>query len=122
MVLSPENTTYGMANVPFNLTVLGPVAWLGYSLDFQPNVTLTGNTTLTGLSPGTHSITVYGNTTQGVVEVSETVFFTLSATESVPTATIAAVAAASTGTVVAVAAVVYVKKRRTSGMNVVKNS
>jgi parallel beta-helix repeat protein len=112
VVLSPENTTYSMASVPLNLTVSGPVSWLGYSLDFQPNVTLTGNTTLTGLSPGTHSVTVYGNATQGVAEVSETVFFTLSATESVPTATTAAVAAASVGTAAAAAYLVYWKKRK----------
>jgi len=112
VVLSPENTTYGMAGVPLNFTVSCPVSWLGYSLDFQPNVTLNGNTTLTGLSPGTHSVTAYGNTTQGVAEVSVTVFFTVSLTESVPTATVAAVAAASVSIVVGVTAVVYLKKRK----------
>ncbi len=113
IVLSPENTTYITVNVPLNLIASDPVSWLGYSIDSQPNATLTANTTLTDVSPGTHSLTVYGNSTEGVVGVSQTVFFTVSVAEPVPTAAIAAVAVASAGTVVAVAAVVYIKKRRT---------
>ena len=110
MVLSPENTTYSTASVPLNLTVSGPLSWLGFSLDLKPNVTVTGNTTLTDLSPGTHSVMVYGNSTQGITAFSKTIFFTINAPEAVPTVAIAAIAATSAGTVVAAVAVVYFKK------------
>lgn len=112
MVLSPENVTYSATSVPLNLVVSGPVSWLGYSLDLQSTVILAGNTTLNDLSPGMHSVTVYGNTTQGVTAFSETVFFTVSVTESIPTVAVAAVVVGSAGTAGALATVMYLKKHK----------
>ena len=60
-ILSPQNTTYATTSVPLTFTVYdySLISWMGYSLDNQPNATITGNTTLTGLALGTHDITVY---------------------------------------------------------------
>lgn len=110
IVLSPENITYSTTNIPLHLLASQPISWLGYSLDFQTNVTASGNTTLTGLSQGAHSITVYVNTTEGVSASSETIFFNVNAPEPFPIVPLAA-----TSTVVTVATsvclMVYFKKR-----------
>ena len=112
LVLSPENVTYVTTSIPLDLIVSQPISWLGYSLDFQPNVTISGNTSLTSLSQGAHSLTVYGNTTRGVFARSETIFFDVNAPESFPTVPVAAVTTASIGTVVAVGILVYRKNRK----------
>lgn len=64
-VVSPENQTYATSSVPLSFTVDKPTSWIGYSLDAQHNVTITGNTSLSGLSYGHHSIIVYANDTSG---------------------------------------------------------
>ncbi len=110
-VLSPENITYSTINIPLNIITSQPTYWLGYSLDSQPNVTATGNDTLTGLSQGAHSLTVYGNTTQGVTASSETIFFNVNAPEPFPVAPVAVTTTVATVAVGAVA-LVYFKKRR----------
>jgi hypothetical protein len=57
--LSVANTTYLTGNVPLNFTINGNTTQITYSLDEQANVTIPGNTTLTGLSVGAHNVTVY---------------------------------------------------------------
>jgi hypothetical protein len=79
-VLSPENTTYSNADVPLEYTVNRAVYSTIYSLDEQTNVTIIGNTTLTGLSEGPHSIVVYIEDAQGNISASETVHFTVNTT------------------------------------------
>jgi hypothetical protein len=59
----------------FNVSETG--AWMGYSLNGQANVTIAGNTTLSGLPDGFHSITVYANDTVGNMGASHTVYFTI---------------------------------------------
>jgi hypothetical protein len=76
-VESMENKTYGVADVPLNFTVDEPTSWIGYSLDGQDNVTLTANTTLTGLSEGTHNLTVYARDIAGNTGTSKTLNFTV---------------------------------------------
>jgi parallel beta-helix repeat protein len=76
-VLSPENKTYAVADVPLSFTVSEATAWMGYSLDGQTNVTVGGNTTLVGLSDGVHTITVYAEDTAGNMGASNTVYFTV---------------------------------------------
>lgn len=78
-ILSPQNQTYYNSSVPLNFTVYNysPVSWMGYSLDNQANVTINGNTTLTGLSQGSHGIIVYANDTAGNMGVSGTVYFAM---------------------------------------------
>ena len=76
-VLSPENKTYNVSSVPLTFTVSEPGSWIGYSLDEQANVTITGNTTLTGLSDGIHSLTVYASDLFGNIGSSSKVYFTI---------------------------------------------
>lgn len=76
-VVSPENKIYATSSVPLNFAVSEPTSWIGYSLDAQHNVTVTGNATLSGLSYGYHNITVYANDTSGNMGSSGTVCFTV---------------------------------------------
>ncbi|MEM3695110.1 MAG: hypothetical protein QXJ11_04030 [Candidatus Bathyarchaeia archaeon] len=65
-VLSPEDgVVYAVKDVPLIFTVDKVVSWIGYSLDGQANVTISGNTTLTGLVEGAHYVIVYANDTFG---------------------------------------------------------
>jgi parallel beta-helix repeat protein len=85
MVLSPENTTYYTSSVMLTFNVSEPVSWMGYSLDGQANATIAGNTTLSGLPNGSHSIIVYANDTAGNMGASSMTYFTIA---KVPTITI----------------------------------
>jgi hypothetical protein len=105
-VLSLANQTYYASNVPLNFTVSELATQIKYCLDGQENVTIAGNTTLTGLSNGDHSVTVYAMDEAGNVGVSEPVCFSV---VPFPTTTVAA----STGAVTLVAGLlVYYKKRK----------
>jgi hypothetical protein len=92
-----------------NFTSNKPIIWAAYSLDDQQNVTISVNTTLTGLSSGRHNITVYANDTYGNMGASETVNFTIS--EPFPTAVVAVVSITSV-TVIGIGLLVYFKKRK----------
>ncbi|MEM7824090.1 MAG: hypothetical protein QW227_01800, partial [Candidatus Aenigmatarchaeota archaeon] len=74
-ILSPANTTYNMMSLDLNWTASEPLSWAGYSLDGAPNVTLTGNTSLTP-GAGTHTITIYGTDNAGLTG-SDSVTFTM---------------------------------------------
>jgi hypothetical protein len=84
LVLSPQNKTYDANNLPLELTVNKPASWISYSLDGQKNVTTTTNATLTGLSEGLHTLTVYANDTEGNMDTSEAINFSVAQT-STPT-------------------------------------
>jgi hypothetical protein len=73
--LSIENQTYNTTNVPINFTVDENISQAAYSLDGQANVTVAGNSTLTGLTLGTHNITVYVWDDSGKVGASQNVNF-----------------------------------------------
>jgi len=79
-VLSPENKTYAVSDVPLSFTVSESASWMGYSLDGQANVTVTGNTTLASLLDGSHHVVVYANDTAGNMGASITVYFTVDTT------------------------------------------
>jgi hypothetical protein len=79
-VLSPKNTTYNKSNVELTFTVNESASWMGYSLDGQGNVTVGGNTTLTGLADGSHRVVVYANDTFGNMGGSGLVYFTVDTT------------------------------------------
>ncbi|HDQ06608.1 MAG TPA: hypothetical protein ENN36_07810 [Candidatus Bathyarchaeota archaeon] len=74
---SPENKTYTVNSVSLKITVSKPTVWIKYSLDGQANVTITGDTTLSDLDYGEHSVTVYAEDTDGKAGKSETVYFTI---------------------------------------------
>ena len=66
--------------IPLNFTLDEFASWMGYSLDAQANVTLSGNTTITGVSGGVHRIVVYANDTAGNMGKSEFSFIVDTAT------------------------------------------
>ena len=74
-ILSLENMSYPLGNLSLTFTVSEPTSWLGYSLDGQENITVAGNTVLSGLFMGSHYLTVYANDTAGNTGLSETIYF-----------------------------------------------
>jgi hypothetical protein len=108
-VASPENMNYTSSEVALNFTVDRHVEWMGYSLDGSENVTVMGNTTLTGLSNGLHNVTVYAKDEFGNTGASGTVVFSV----EVPFPAVP-VAAASVATLAlaGVGLLVYFKKRK----------
>jgi N-acetylneuraminic acid mutarotase len=109
-VVSPENQTYNGSSVPLVFTVNKPVNWTGYSLDGQENVTLTGNTTISGLTNGLHNVTVYAKDAFENMGTSETISFSVEV--PFPTTLVAAAASAATIAVVGVGLLVYFRKRK----------
>jgi parallel beta-helix repeat protein len=106
----PIDQTYEESSVPLVFSVqiysaVKSVNWSGYSLDGQKNVTMTGDTTLTGLSSGWHKITIYANDSFGNMAASKTVTFTML---PFPVATILAISGVSVA--VAVGLFLYFKK------------
>jgi parallel beta-helix repeat protein len=78
---SPENKTYAVnASIPLTFTIDEFAPWIGYSLDGQTNVTITGNTTLPTLSDGWHYVILYANDTFGNMG-SATVYFAVDTTK-----------------------------------------
>ena len=114
-----QQATYGTTALPLDFTVSEPVTWTGYSLDGHETVTIEGNTTLTGLSEGTHSLTVYVKDIAGTTAASQPVQFNVTqetetpGPQPEPEQSIIPLAAAA-GTVAAVASagfILYFKKK-----------
>jgi hypothetical protein len=80
LIQSPIDKTYVVADVPLTFTVSESTSWMGYSLDGQANVTVSGNTTLAGLSDGSHNIAVYASDTAGNMGRSGTFSFSIDTT------------------------------------------
>jgi parallel beta-helix repeat protein len=115
-VISSENKTYTVSNVSLTFVVSETASWIGYSLDAQAIVTIAGNITLTGLSDGTHSLTVYAKDTAGNTGASETVYFTVETKKAEPFPITWIVAAIVIIATVGAALLVYfVKVRKTTG-------
>ena len=109
--VSMENKTYGNSNIPFVLVTNEPASQVLYSLDGLDNITISGNSTLTDLSPGNHSVTVYASDLAGNIGTSETVSFTIAMPEPFPTVSMVAVFAVSIAAVAA-ALVLFTRMRR----------
>lgn len=73
-MISPGNTTYGTSAVNLNFTLREPEPWIGYSLDGNANVTITGSTNISA-SDGQHSIVIYANDSTGRTGASDKVYF-----------------------------------------------
>jgi N-acetylneuraminic acid mutarotase len=106
-VFSPENKTYDGSDIRSVIVVDEPFSWLGYSLDGQDNVTITGNVTLAVLREGSHNITFYAEDTVGNAGTSGTVYFNVA---FFPTVWVAGVAV--TLTIAAAAAYLVLKRRK----------
>ena len=109
-LLSIENKTYDSASVPLNFELNETVSQISYSLDGQSNVSISGNSTLTGLPNGLHNVTVYAWDETGNIGASATTSFNVKVRDLFPT-TFAAASGASAA-VVGVGLVVYFKKHR----------
>jgi hypothetical protein len=79
-ILSPQNKTYPVKDVPLTYKVDEPPNWTGYRLDDMANVTITGNITIPNLPDGSHHITVYANDSAGNMGASSTVHFSVDTT------------------------------------------
>ncbi len=119
LVLSPENKTYDTADIPLNFTVDTAVAWMAYSLDGQANVTVTGDVTLTGLSDGSHNLTVYGRDAAGNTGASATIYFSIITEEAEPFPVLIVAAVVIIAIVVA-GLLVYYKTTKKTTKNVKK--
>jgi len=116
-VFSPENVTYTSVNVSLTFTVNRPVVWIGFSLDGQDNVTITGNTTIGALASGVHNVTVYAKDAFENAGNSKTIIFTIAKEPETFPICLAVAAAIVVTAVVLVAAIgvglsVYLKKRK----------
>jgi hypothetical protein len=114
-VISPVNQTYDKSNVPLIFNVNEPLNWTGYSLDGKENVTITVNVTLSDLSNGLHSVTVYANDTSGNMGISETRSFVVAVREVEPEpfpVVPVAIASIALAGIIAVGLLVYFKKRK----------
>ena len=76
-ILSPENRTYTSDSVSLSFSINEPASWIGYSLDSQANITVAGNTTISGLADGSHNLILYANDTGGNMAASELIHFTV---------------------------------------------
>ena len=83
-VFSPTNMNYSSNEVSLNFVLNKVVNWTGYILDGIGNVTLSGNTTLTGLTNGVHNVTIYAKDTFGNLGSSQTINFTIAKPEPLP--------------------------------------
>lgn len=81
-VVSPVNQTYNESSVSLIFTVNNPVNWIGYSLDGQENVTITGNSTIANITRGLHNVIVYANDSFRDIDSSETVTFSIASEPS----------------------------------------
>ncbi len=111
LVASPLNaSSFTIGDVvSFNFLTNRAVDWVGYSLDGADNVTVTGNFSLSDLTLGSHSVTVYAKDSNGNIGASETVVFSVSE-KSFPVAVVIAVVVAAV-VVVGLVFVLRVKKR-----------
>ena len=109
-VLSLQNKTYTVNEVPLNFAVSKPTSWIAYSLDNQANVTMKENTTIAELNEGSHNVIIYANDTIGNMGCSETIYFNVAKQEpAFPTLVVIAVSSVA---IVSVALIVYFKKRQ----------
>jgi hypothetical protein len=108
-ILMPENNTYTPNGVQLKFFIDEPASWIGYSLDGQENVTVTGDKTLPELSVGQHTLTLYANDTSGNPAASEAIVFTV-AEEPFPQDLVVTASVASVG-VIAVGLLVYLKRK-----------
>jgi hypothetical protein len=112
-VLSLVNKTYDVSDVPLDFTVSEPVSQMAYSLDGKENITIAGNTTLTGLSNGEHNITVYATDETGNTGASETIIFNVAKPKPPsPFPTALVLASVITVAVIGIGLLVYFRKRQ----------
>ncbi len=106
-ITSPQNKTYEVSDVPLTFTVNDQTSFLSYNLDDLQPLMITGNTTLTRLTVGTHNLTVYSRDSTGMVKTSETILFTVGT--RFPSEIVIIGATIAVGTIVSF--LIYIKRR-----------
>jgi len=107
-VSSPESKSYNVSSVALTFSTNEPPSKISYSIDGQDNVTITGNTTLIGLSNGEHNVTVFATDEAGNTGASEIVYFSV----EVPFPTTLVATSVITVTAISIALLIYFKKRK----------
>lgn len=111
LVLSPQPKTYEDTILQLTFAINRSTSWMGYSLDGQETLAVTENTTLSGLSNGSHNVTVYAKDEFGKLATSETIIFTLNKPEQFSMVLIVAVSLV-VATVVPLGILVCIRKRK----------
>lgn len=117
-IMSPENKTYTVTSVSLTFTVDPPTSVTTYSLDGQEQMETTGSQTISELTFGSHSLTIYAKDEDGL-ENSATVYFTIAqgATPPQPSIPVTAVVVIVMVIIVGAAILIYfLKKQRYSGV------
>ena len=111
LISSPQNNqNYNSSSIPLTFALGKPAESLSYSLDGGDKVAIAGNTTLTGLANGSHSIVVYATDESGNVGDSETITFSVDTPEPFPTTLF--IAAVLVAVVVCAGLLLYFKRRK----------
>jgi len=89
LLLSPNNTTYYSKEIPLTYTINDPKYSVSYQLDNLRQTQLTGNTTLSELSEGQHTITAHAtdHKTDTGLYSKQTANFEINTTKPAPTST-----------------------------------
>jgi hypothetical protein len=114
-ILAPYPQAYSASDLALTFTTNEKTSRLQYSLDAQDNVTIAGNTTLTGLPAGSHDVTVYGWDQFGNPGNSQTTTFTIAKPEAFPTSQLIAASTLASATVACFGLLVYLLKFRKRG-------
>ena len=97
--------------MPISFSLSQPTEWIAYSLDGQAPVAINGNSTLTGLSNGQHTVTLYANGTKDNTATPQTMSFAVNVATPFP-AVDASVAISIVISLIVVA--IVLKKRKTT--------
>jgi hypothetical protein len=111
VLVSPENKTYPTKDIQLNFSISKPANWIGYSIDKQANVTINGNVTLTELSYGSHSLTIYANDSEGNDAIPQNVTFNANQ-EPTPFPTTEVIAITTTALISVAGGLVFFLKRK----------
>jgi len=75
-VISPQPKTYYSNLIPLTFEIDKTPSWIGYSIDGEPNATISGSTII-NVEDGAHQIVIYANDTFGNMGSSTVVYFTV---------------------------------------------
>ncbi len=111
-LISPENKTYYKTSLQLDFLVNEPVYWIRYKLDNETEAEILGNTTITELSFGSHSITVYATDEADNTGSSQTIHFTITEQVLEPLPTTLVISAVVAVVIISVGLAVYFKRRK----------
>lgn len=80
-MISPMNKTYATSSIPLEFSSSESLSWMGYRLDNGGIIEIAGNTTISGLSLGSHNLTVYTKDSVGNIAASEMIYFIIQEAE-----------------------------------------